>query len=136
MQFPAERQKLWEKAIPYLRSPVAGRCQVRITHHDDLQLYQAGMSALARFSMMAAGREETLAMSSSDYRAALEDGKLVRVPYAEDDTVVLERWRYAPGLLSPDNQVVDQLSLFLSLQHDPDERVQGALKELLEMMVW
>ena len=46
MQFSAERRTLWEKAMPYLRSPVAGRCQVRIAHRDDLQLYQAGMSAL------------------------------------------------------------------------------------------
>ena len=50
--------------------------------------------------------------------------------------MVMERWHYAPGLLSSDGQAVDQLSLYLSLQHDPDERVQGALKELLETMVW
>ena len=136
MQFSAERRTLWEKAMPYLRSPVAGRCQVRIAHRDDLQLYQAGMSALARFSMLAAGHEETLAMSSSGYRAALEDGKLIRVPYVEDGAVVMERWRFSPGLLSSDGQAVDQLSLYLSLQHDPDERVQGALKELLETIVW
>jgi DNA-binding MarR family transcriptional regulator len=136
MEFLLERRTLWEKAIPYLQSPVAGRCQVRITSHDDLQLYQAGMSALARFSMMVAGREETFAMSSPGYRAALEDGKLIRVPYAEDDTAVVERWRYAPGLLSSDGQVVDRLSLYLSMRHEPDERVQGALTELLENMSW
>ena len=75
-------------------------------------------------------------MSSSGYRAALEDGKLIRVPYVEDGAVVMERWRFSPGLLSSDGQAVDQLSLYLSLQHDPDERVQGALKELLETIVW
>jgi hypothetical protein len=86
--------------------------------------------------MMAAGRNEVFAMSSSAYRAALEDRKLSQVPYAEDDTAIVERWRYDPGILSLDGQVVDCLSLYLSFQHDPDERVRAALKELLETLPW
>ncbi len=136
MRFSAEHRTLWEKATAYLRSPVAGHCQARIPHRDGLPLYQAGASALARFSILAAGRAETFAMSSSRYRAALEDGKLIRVPYAEDDTVVIERWHYAPGLLSSNRHVVDPLSLYLSLQQDQDERVQAALKEMLEALPW
>jgi AraC-like DNA-binding protein len=136
VEFPPERRALWEKALPYLRSPVAGRAHVVIANRDDLPLYQAGESALAQLSMLAAGREKVFAMSPGGYRAALENGKLTRVPYADDDTVVVERWRYDPGILSPDGRVVDTLALFLTLQHDQDERVQAALKEMLEAVRW
>lgn len=137
VQFVAARQAMWKKASPYLRSPVAGRHWMRVvTPRNDLPLYQAGMSALAQWTMMAAGREEEFAMAPQGYRAALEDDKLISVPYAEGDAVAVERWRYDPRVLSPDGHTVDRLSLYLSLQHDQDERVQAALKEMLETLPW
>lgn len=42
-----------------------------------------------------------------------------------------------PALLCGEGaRTVDPLSLYLSLRNDPDERVQAALKELLEAMQW
>lgn len=136
VQFPPQRHMLWKNALPCLGTPVAGKSQVRIANHDDIPLYQAGMSSLAHVTMVAAGDESVFAMSSSAYRAALQNRKLAQVPYAQEDTSVIERWRYDPGLLSSDGHTVDRLSLYLSLQQDPNERVQNALKELLETISW
>jgi len=49
--------------------------------------------------------------------------------------VMIEVWSYDPATLSQDG-IVDPLSLFLSLRDDPDERVQGALRRMLEGLPW
>jgi hypothetical protein len=75
-------------------------------------------------------------MSSAAFEAAREDRRLVQTDYPEEGTIQIERWKYDPTLLAPDSQVVDRLSLYLSMQHDHDERTQAALTELLEQMQW
>ena len=94
------------------------------------------MTALTKLTMIGPGREKVYAMSSAAFEAAREDRKLVQAEYPEEDTVQIERWKYAPGLLSSDSQTVDRLSLYLSLKDDPDERTQAALTELLEQIQW
>jgi hypothetical protein len=47
----------------------------------------------------------------------------------------VETWTYDPGALARDD-VVDRLSLHLSLRHHPDERVAQAANELLEDFAW
>ncbi len=86
--------------------------------------------------MIAVGREKVFALSPAAYRAALKNHKLTPVRCGEEDTIDVQRWRYDPGVLSADGQTVDRLSLYLSPQNDPDERVQAALKEMLESLPW
>ncbi len=133
--FPRQRRELWESALPHLASPVRTRSRARV-QDEGLQIFEAGMTALARLTMIGPDREKVYAMSSAAFEAAREDRKLVRTDYPEENTVQIERWKYAPGLLSPDNQMVDRLSLYLSLKDDHDERTQAALTELLEQMQW
>ncbi len=135
LEFPAQRRELWESALPYLVSPVRTRLRVRI-QDEGLQIFEAGITALAGLTMIAADREKIYAMSSAAFEAAREDRKLARAEFPEADTVQIERWRYAPGLLSQDDRTVDRLSLYLSLRDDHDERIQSALTELLEPMPW
>ncbi|MEJ0039162.1 MAG: hypothetical protein WDO68_24420 [Gammaproteobacteria bacterium] len=44
-------------------------------------------------------------------------------------------WSYTPNLLK-ENNTVDPLSLTLSLQDEPDDRVQQALEELKARIPW
>ncbi len=133
--FPQERRALWESALPYLASPVRTRSWARI-QDTGLQLHEAGMTALTRLTMIGRGREQVHAMSSAAFAAASEDRRLVQTDFPEEGAVRIERWKYAPGLLSRDSPMVDRLSLYLSLQDDPDERTQAALTDLLEHMRW
>jgi len=135
LAFPHKRWELWESALPHLRSPVRTRSRARV-QDERLQIYEAGMTALTKLTMIGPGREKVYAMSSAAFEAAREDRKLVQAEYPEEDTVQIERWKYAPGLLSSDSQTVDRLSLYLSLKDDPDERTQAALTELLEQIQW
>ncbi len=133
--FPHERRKLWESARPYLASPVRTRAWA-IIQDKNLQLHEAGMTALARLTMIGPGRDPVFAMSSAAFEAARENRRLVQTYFPDEDTVRIERWKYAPGLLSPDSPTVDRLSLYLSLQDDPDERTQAVLAELPEQLRW
>jgi DNA-binding MarR family transcriptional regulator len=134
--FPEERRQLWDKAEPRLRSPVAGRTLAMAPARDELQLFRAGITALADLTMVSPDHEEIFAMSSSAFRAAAEDHKIIPTHYPEEGAVTVERWNYPPGALSTDRRTVDRLSLYLSLRDDQDERIQSALKEVLEEVPW
>jgi AraC-like DNA-binding protein len=135
LDFPSKRRELWNAALPHLGSPVRSRLWVKILDRE-LPLHEAGVTALARLTMLSPEREQVYAISSVAFEAAREDRRLVPIEYPEDGTVRIERWKYAPGLLSPDSRVVDRLSLYLSMQDDQDERIQAALAELMEQMEW
>ena len=45
-------------------------------------------------------------------------------------------WKYDPVKFSPVPDRVDPLSLYLSLKDDPDPRVQGELRAVMEEMKW
>ena len=133
--FPPKRRELWKTALRHLGSPVRSRSWAKILD-TELKLQEAGMTALARLTMLSPRRERVYAISSAALEVAREDRRLVQTEYPEEGTIQIERWKYAPGLLSPDSQVVDRLSLYLSMQDDHDERTQAALTELLEQMQW
>ena len=57
------------------------------------------------------------------------------LPYPERKSVIIEIWRYLPGLLSETN-VVDPLSLYLSMKDIEDERIESSLLELLDKTGW
>ena len=98
--FPLQRRKLWESALPHLGSPVRTRSRAKI-QDEGLQMYEAGMTALARLTMIGPGREKVYAMSSAAFEAAREDRRLVQTDYPEEGTVQIERWKYAPGAVVP-----------------------------------
>lgn len=133
--FPQQGRELWESALPYLTSPVRARSRARI-QDTGLPMQEAGMTALTRLTMIGPGEDQVYAMSSAAFEAACEDRRLVQTDFPEEGTLVIERWKYAPGLLSLNSSVVDRLSLYLSLQDDRDERTQAALAALLEQIRW
>ncbi len=134
LMLPHQRHQLWKSALPYLGSPVRTRSWARVLD-EKIQIHEAGMTALTKLTMIGPSRDKECAMSSAAFEAA-QERRLIQTRYPEEDTIHIERWRYAPGLLSPDSQVVDRLSLYLSLQAESDERIRIALTELLEQMQW
>ena len=52
-----------------------------------------------------------------------------------NDDVAVESWTYDPRKLATDG-FVDRLSLYLTLKHVPDERVQQALAHMLAEVRW
>lgn len=125
----------WEQARPLLRTPVKRSVWV---HADKAIAAQpsllAGLSALAHHSMLAEPKWPTYAISPTQWRAAMQAGIEV-LPEAAAGACEWQLWSYAPELLVG-GSVVDPLSLMLSLQNNPDERIQLALDEIKAQLPW
>lgn len=128
-------RETWEHSKPMLRSPVKRR--VWVLPLDSLavpELRLAGLSALARQSMLVEPSWQTYALSPSQWKLVSQQGAKT-VPEPEPGALQLELWNYSPALV-PDTALVDPLSLILSLQSDADDRVQQALAEIEEHLPW
>lgn len=120
------RQEMFRQMHPKLIDPVKRRVYVDLDKISG-QLLFSGHSAMAHYSMLNAPLPVCYAVDVStklDGAAMLAD--------AEHQAQV-EIWKYDPAVLSKDN-VVDPLSLIMSLQENPDERTEEAIEELLEKL--
>jgi len=131
---PAET---WELTRTLLRSPVRGSVWVPrspILLNPEQQLPLAGLSALARYSLLAEPILSAYAMEFAQWKILAQRG-LPTLQEPHVGTFQLQLWNYA-AIPWHDNKTVDPLSLTLSLQNESDERVQGAVEELQEHFPW
>ena len=128
-------QEMWEQAKPLLCNPVKRSVWVRPTAKwMPPRVRVAGLSALARLSLLTDPPWPVHALSPAQWKAATQaDIKPLIEP--SEGCCEWQLWSYSPELL-PETKVVDPLSLTLSLQQETDERVQLALDELREQFPW
>lgn len=136
LQFIGSSKALWERALPYLHNPVRHRKMAIIQDNKNIRLQIAGITALANKTRISGGSREEFAIKLSDWNTAINNEFAYEVSAANDQGKVIETWSYDPKILAPNSESVDELSLYLSLQNKPDERVQGALIDLLEGFPW
>lgn len=128
------RREIWNKALPHFKSPV-------VVVHDVIVISKAilgpasGYSALAHYSNLAEPQQRTYAASADEWRDLNKKEGVVVLSYPEPESVKIEVWRYHPGLFAKDD-VVDPLSLYLSLRNETDERVESALDEMMDEIKW
>ena len=134
LRFNGVRREIWEKAQPFLRSPVNKRLLIRRTEGNGDGI-RAGLTALAHYSMLAAPAHTTYALSREDWHALRKQHKIIEVPTQDPDASEIEVWWYPPALFAEQN-MVDPLSLYLSLKNDHDERTETALEEMMEKFKW
>lgn len=138
VQLSRARQATWDGAQDVLRSPVKRRLAVaedRVAEHG---LLLAGLSALSRRSMLAEPIARTYAVHHDTAQSLESDVTVTPSGLAmagELGMAVVEVWTYNPRPLASTN-VVDPLSLYLSLREDGDERVEGALRQMIEELSW
>jgi hypothetical protein len=130
LYFAAGGRELWDRARPRLRSPV------RKTRGADFRPQGAvallsGESALARYTSLAEPPRTTFAIHASDWKRLALDHALDMVQMSDDPPVRIETWSYDPNVLAKGKDIVDPLSLYLSLDL-VDERVEIAADDLLE----
>jgi DNA-binding MarR family transcriptional regulator len=125
----------WEHAKSMLRSPIKRRVWVLPPPKSRPRpLRLAGLSALARFSMLMEPQWPTYAVVQAEWKAATQVG-FETLPEPMPSACEWELWHYSPALVR-DSDTVDPLSLTLSLQGNQDERVQLALDELKGRFPW
>lgn len=118
-------ESLFQKAKGKLLNPV--KRTIYVTEGlIDTELLKSGYSALSEYSMLNMPNVQCFASDSiskwqKNATNTLQDSKT---------QVAVELWRYDPKKLS-DVKAVDLLSLALSLEDDPDERVEEAVEDML-----
>jgi len=127
--FKDSPKALWEKAHEFMRSPVRKRIWIHRGYVNQPPGPQAGLTALAHYSMLAAPDQPVYAVRAWN---ALQQRE---VPAGDPEAFELEIWSYAPDLFAKAD-VVDPLSLYLSLRENADERVQAALAKMMEKISW
>jgi len=134
IQFKALEKDLWQLAREKMVNPVRKRIWIKF-NPEHWQGLLAGESALARYSMLAEPKHPVYALTSSDWNAIRRNMPVEEIPHPEPGCAQLELWRYSPERLT-DQDGVDRLSLWLSLQDSGDERIEMALEEMMEANQW
>lgn len=126
IRFECTKQKLWEKALPLLTSPIEKQMFT-----DQLLdgATNSGINALSEYTMINPEKRICYAIAKG------EDKRLNVVTGKEFGTNTIEVWRYNPRLLS-DTGTVDKLSLYLSLKDNEEERIQIELENLIKQIQW
>lgn len=132
--FECDGRELWERVSRRLRSPIKRKIYVAM-QVKELPYKKAGISALAERTLIAADDLPVYAVSKEQLSELLQRNDIKTVEYKHRADVELELWHYDPAMLS-NNRIVDDLSLYLSLRDDEDERIQLGLKELMENFKW
>ena len=134
LEFTAKGKNLWENVLPHLSSPVRKTLWLRCDE-PGYPAMVAGLTALSNRTMIADDRLPTYALPSANLQANLESGHYHGCQGPEEANVRMESWSYNPQLFG-DTKMVDPLSLFLSLQDLPDERIQQQLETLIGQISW
>lgn len=134
LNFSFTGKELWDKALPFLRTPVKKKVFVTGNIFNKDKLLLAGLSALAEYSMITEEELPVYAAEKSYYQQLRRD-YLEEIPVGGGAVAKVEIWSYPPELLS-NKKIVDPLSLYLSLRDNHDERIQGELEAIMEDRKW
>lgn len=132
LRFTLPREALWVRARPHLRSPVRKRRRVK-RPPQALVLPLAGETALAEKTNLSFPRLETRAMAASKWTELATRYELDRPASWDEPLIELETWTYDPLLLGDDN-IVDNISLWLSFPENTDDRIEAAKDALLRQV--
>jgi hypothetical protein len=135
LDFDGVRLELWKRALPLLNSPVTQTKYVRRQPHVLSTHPAAGLTALALSSMLAAPRVPTVALSADQWKMFRGEVSCEITKSDDPEATQIQVWSYAPKLFAREG-AVDRWSLFLSLRDESDERVEGALEEMMETTSW
>ena len=125
-KYPA--RELYDKMRPYLISPVRKTVYIdKQTHLTPMRI--AGMSALSQMSMI--NPPDILCYAVNGKKEEFTGTDILMDASAQ---VKVELWKYNPDILS-ENDVVDPLSLAISLKDDPDERIEEAVEILINKIL-
>lgn len=124
IDFISNGKELWDKAKPFMISPIKERYYC--TSLPEGHFLASGVSALSMYSHLDSDPEQTIAVYGKEWeKEQFENLNTFEGP------IIVEFWRY-PVI---GNTSVDKLSLYLSMEDDPDPRVHKELEYMLES-VW
>jgi hypothetical protein len=133
LDFPDGMKALWKTALPYLRNPVRETVRIKESLLPKHCRIAAGETALAGLSMLVPPKEPVFAVGRQAWKKIAGHAELI--PVEDTGTCLVQLWYYDPSLFAASGRV-DSFSLYLCLREEVDERVQGALEEMMEKVSW
>jgi hypothetical protein len=130
LEFPNSGRKLFDSTKTLLKSPV-----IKVVWFKEIPvngLFPAGLSALARYSMIAFPPNSEFAIDKREWNKIFRQERIKDLiePEQTESNIKLQIWSYSPGLNK--QNTIDRYSLYLSLQNVKDERIEQALEEMME----
>ncbi len=120
------RLELFEKAKPYLSSPVRRKGYIDRSQITT-DMVPSGETALARKTMLNEGRVAVYATEENHVWKDIMCEEFID----PSEQVMLELWAYSPTRFS-DGEMADDISVVLSFAGNTDERIEEAIEELTE----
>jgi len=87
--------------------------------------------ALSTYSMIMQPQHDTYAMYLKEWSTIKKLFNIEEQEHDHDGSVRIELWRHDPSLLARDN-IIDPLSLILSMENNDDERIEIAKEQLFK----
>jgi len=130
IRFVKDAKEIWITAQTIMKSPVKKRVWVEeIRMNQDLLI--GGISALASYSNLSKDRQPTYVINTELYKQLQRNHNLIdeNIRYGQ---IAVEILKYDPKILVINKNIVDPISLYLSLQENEDERIQQALEQMMD----
>lgn len=124
-----DKRELWTKAQGYLSSPVKKIIYCEAIPKGNFSI--SGINALSQYSHLNYEQYETRAIWNKLFKPS-------EVKFNEVEGLYkIEVWKY-PTTMPPllNHNVVDKLSLYLSMKDEPDARIEKELEIMIEEMKW
>lgn len=126
-----EKPEFLKKGYGRLKSPVDRLIYIK-NAPIDLPYPQSGMKALSAITMVGTNPQDGgFAVSKKTGSKIPSDNIISKREFEDFGGYVIEVWNYDPILFAQDGRV-DDISLLLSLESNPDERIQMGLDEIRE----
>lgn len=139
IRFRLEKHELWNTVL-YRKlwiNPVLKR--VFVDEKPNVVVLKCNTSALPEYSDMNPSRQEFYAIEKNAFYGLQKSNALLNANKHEG-RYCLEVWKYNPETLilvwNNNAPVVDPLSLYLSMKDSKDERVEMALEQIIEKVIW
>lgn len=131
--FEKGKLELWEEALVFMKSPVIKKVFTDEEIADDLKIC-SNSNALAFYTDINDENQKYFAVHQDVFRKLMKEGE-VKNAGDYDGKYCIEIWTYTPKILT-NNEFIDPLSVYLEFKDNPDERVQLALKTIIQQQKW
>lgn len=137
LQFKLEGKLLWQHLLKQklLASPILKTVFVDEKPKGILLMF-SNTSALPVYSDLNQSRQEFYALEKQIFYELQKNNTLIN-PNENEGKYCLEVWKYNPAnILNNKVMAVDPLSLYLCLMENKDERIEMALQQMMDKIIW
>ncbi|MGV8019295.1 MAG: hypothetical protein AB2L26_14090 [Ignavibacteria bacterium] len=134
LEFEFDKKVLWDKMMNYIKSPVKKTFYTNNIPFD-VKKYKTNITALSFYSNLADDYIVRYAIPQYYYNYYFRN-LLAHDVNDYEGNVFVEVWNYDPGRITNNSDYVDKLSLYITLMHDNNERVQMELDKLIKEALW